>query len=65
MKQYSRCGVVVSLRASEQKVLSLKFYKSTIRIRQEGHPEFKVLRWLSKKVRKQMFSGRHTLNQQV
>ena len=36
-------GIVIFLQAFEQKVLSLKFYKSTIKIRQERHPKFKVL----------------------
>ena len=45
----SRCGVVVSLRASERKVWSLKFYRNTAGICQEGHQEFKVLRCSSTK----------------
>ena len=42
-------GVVVSLRASERKVWSSKLYRNTIGIRQEGHPEIKVLRCYSTK----------------
>ena len=45
----SRSGVVVSLRASGRKVSSSKLYKNTTGIRQEGHPEFKVLRCSSRK----------------
>ena len=40
--------VVLLLRASEQKVLSSQFYKTTIGIPQKGHPEFKVLRCSNK-----------------
>ena len=36
----SFCGVVVLLQALEQKVWSLKFYKTTTGIYQEGHLEF-------------------------
>ena len=39
----SRRDVVVSLRASERKVWSSKLYRSITGIRQEGHPEFKML----------------------
>ena len=42
-------GVVVLLRASEQKVWSSKLCGSTAGIRQEGHPKFKVLCCSSKK----------------
>ena len=42
-------GVVVSLRASERKVWSSKLYENTTGIRQEGHPEFEVLRYSSTK----------------
>ena len=41
--------VAVFLRASERKIWSLKFYKNTIGICLEGHPEFKVLRYSNKK----------------
>ena len=47
--EHSRCRVVVLLRASEQKVWSSKLYINTTGIRQEWHPEFKVLRCSSKK----------------
>ena len=42
-------GVVVLLRVLEQKVLSSKLYRNTAGIRQEEHPEFKVLHCSSKK----------------
>ena len=44
-----RRGVVELLRASEQKVWSSKLYRNTAGIRQEEHPEFKVLCCSSKK----------------
>ena len=46
---FSRRGIVVLLHASEQKVGSSKLYRNTAGIRQEGHPEFKVLLCSSKK----------------
>ena len=39
----SRRDVVVSLWASQRKVWSLKLYGNNTGIRQEGHPELKVL----------------------
>ena len=57
MNSCKRRGVVVWLRASERKLCSLKLYRNTAGICQEGHPEFKSL------VRKRVCSGRHTLNQ--
>ena len=45
----SRRAVVVSLRASERKVRSSELYRNTTGIRQEGHSEFKVLRYSSTK----------------
>ena len=38
----------LSLRVSERKVWSSKLYTYTTGIRQEGHPEFKVLRCSNK-----------------
>ena len=49
MASGSRRGLVVLLRASEQKVWSSKLYRNTAVVRQEGHREFKVLRCSSTK----------------
>ena len=62
----SRCGIVVLLRASEQKVWSSKLYENAAGIRQEGHPEFKCyVTPVKSLVRKRVSSRRHSLNQHV
>ena len=45
----SRHGVVVVVTGFGSKGLEFKIFKSTCGIRQEGHPEFKVLLCSSKK----------------